>query len=108
MHHDYGRTNFLHVTRDKMPADVMSRTSAEGTQQTGVGYWEKVAELTCNDMFLIENVTSTVNQYYEKQHDYARYDVIPTSKELSMKFQPLPKATADRIDKAHNECNNSS
>ena len=39
MHHEQGFSSYLHVTRDKMAADVMSRTSADGTQQTLGGYW---------------------------------------------------------------------
>ena len=96
MHHDQGCTNFLHVNRNNMPADVMSRTNAEGTQQTGSGYWEKVAELTCNNMFLLQNVTRIVKQYYEQRQNYERYEVIPTDKQLSMEFPTLPKATVDR------------
>ena len=43
-----------------MPADVMSRTSADNTQQTVSGYFENVAELTCNDMYRIENIQNEV------------------------------------------------
>ena len=81
----------------------MSRVT-ENTQQTGVGYWDKVAECTCNDMFQIHNVTETVHQYYAQRDSYGSYEIIPTNKPISMEFPSLPQATKERIEIAHNEC----
>ena len=55
-------------------------------------------------MFLLQNVTRIVKEYYEQRQNYERYEVIPTDKQLSMEFPTLPKATVDRINKAHDEC----
>ena len=104
MHHDKGCTNYLHVTRDNMPADIMSRVHTDNTQQTGVGYWDKVTECTCNEMFLIQNVTEIVNQYYAQKDSYGKYEIIPTNKPISMEFPELPQTTKERIEIAHNAC----